>query len=194
MTSRVRTTGSGQTRPLQSIVLWVAIPIMSDLLSRLLGIIALRLGPQDLPAGNLPLAVAVAGYCIVTAFSLSIGETPDRPMLIVILAVALPLVLVRIVLGLRGHPARSPQTLTALFGTSALLSILSLPVSSLTAAGETPPLAVLASLALFAWSFVVDAHIWRHALEVTFSTGLAVAVVLFALSLFVISSLAGPIS
>lgn len=166
---------------------------MADLFSRLVGIILLRLGPQDLPAGNAPLALAVAAYVVVTGISLNLGDARENTALIVVLAVILPLFLVRIVLALRGRPARWPQTVTALFGTSALLSALALPLSVLTASGEPGAATVLASLALFIWSFAVDAHIWRHALEVGFVAGLAVAVVLFAISLFVISSIAGPV-
>lgn len=165
---------------------------MVELLSRLIGIVFLRLGPQDLPAGTGPLAFAVVLYVAVTGLSMSQGDTEANNALILVLAVALPLVLVRIVLTLRGRPARWLQTLTALFGTSALLSALSLPLSFLAGNGDPAPIPALASLMLFVWSFAVDAHIWRHALDVAFVTGLAVAVVLFAFSLFVITSLAGP--
>lgn len=186
-------TGSGQISPLQSIVLSGGEEsFMAELLWRLIGIIVLRLGPQDLPAGASALVLSVVLYIAVTGLSLSLGETTGNGALVIVLAVVLPLVLVRIVLALRGRPARWLQTVTALFGTSALLSALALPLSALAGNGDPAVIPALASLALFAWSFAVDAHIWRHALDVAFVTGLAVAVVLFALSLFVISSLAGP--
>lgn len=165
---------------------------MSELLSRLVGILLLRNGPQDIPPGTPPLMMSMALYVVATAISLSLGEGSDRPMLTLALAVGLPLILVRIVLGLRGHPARWGQTVAALFGTSGLLSLLSLPMAAGTDT-QPAPLLVVTSLVLFFWSFTVDGHIWRHALDTTFAAGLAVAVLLFALSIYIITSIAGPL-
>lgn len=163
---------------------------MSEFLSRLIGIVLFRDGPQDLPAGPLPLVLAVTFYVAASGASLLLGQTPDKPVLVMAVAVVLPLLLIRIVLGLRGHPTRWQQTATALFGTGALLAALSLPVA---AGGPEPaPALVVAGLVVFMWSFAVDAHIWRHALETSFAVGLAVAVVLFAVSISVITSLTGP--
>jgi uncharacterized membrane protein YeiH len=166
---------------------------MSDLFSRLVGILLLRNGPQDLPAGTAPLLLATTLYAGATALSLSMGEQgPERPALAMLLAVLVPLVLVRIVLSLRGRPARWLQTLTALFGSSGLLSLASLPLAA--GAGPEPDaFLAVASLVVFFWSFAIDGHIWRHALETSFAAGLAVAVVLFAISLYAITFLAGPL-
>lgn len=166
---------------------------MTDLLSRLIGITLLRLGPQDLPAGTTPLTLAVLLYLLATGLTMSLGQPPSNAPAVLILALLLPLVLVRIVLTVRGVPERWSQTLTALFGTSAILTAISLPLASVAGQEEPPVIAVLMSLAVFIWSFAVDAHIWRHALNVTFATGLVVAVVLFAITLFVIQTLAGPL-
>lgn len=165
---------------------------MSAFLSRLIGILLLRDGPQNLPAGHLPMLLAIGLYMAVSAVSMSLSETAENPLGVVLLAVLLPLVLVRIVLTLKGKQARWLQTLTALFGTGALLSLLSLPLA-LSNGSEPPAPVVIASLVLFFWSFAVDGHIWRHALDTNFTTGLAVAVLLFAISMFVISSVAGPL-
>lgn len=165
---------------------------MPEFLSRLVGILLLRAGPQDLPAGPGPLMLAMTLYVLATTVSLSLGEGPGNPILTLVLAVFLPLILARIVLGLRGHPARWGQTVSALFGTSGLLSLLSLPMAA--AAGTEPDaLLTIVSLVVFFWSFAVDAHIWRHALGVSFAAGLAVAVILFALSIYIITSIAGPL-
>jgi hypothetical protein len=169
---------------------------MSEFVSRLLGVMMLKHGPQDLPAGTLPLLAATILYVAATGLSLSIGESPDNAAGILLLAVALPLVLTRIVLALRKRPARWIQTVTALFGTSGLLSLLSLPLAlSAEGASASPaPILTIASLVLFFWSFAIDGHIWRHALDTSFAAGLAVAVVLFAVSMYVITTLAGPLS
>ncbi|NBD96302.1 MAG: hypothetical protein GVY11_07505 [Gammaproteobacteria bacterium] len=163
-----------------------------ELISRLVGILLLRDGPQDLPAGSNALALAIGLYTLASGASLMAGEQPPgNPIGILLLAILLPMVLTRIVLSLRGRPARWIQTLTALFGTSALISLVSLPLSL--GGGEPSQPLIVASLVLFIWSFAVDAHIWRHALDTIYPVGLAVAVLLFALSMFVITSLAGPL-
>ena len=173
---------------------------MSEFVSRLVGVMMLKRGPQDLPAGTIPLLVATILYVAATALSLSIGEGPDNAAGILLLAVALPLVLTRIVLSLRKRPARWIQTVTALFGTSGLLSLLSLPLAisaegaSASASANPDPILTVASLVLFFWSFAIDGHIWRHALDTSFAAGLALAVILFAVSMYVITTLAGPLS
>lgn len=163
---------------------------MSELPSRLLGILLLKDGPQDLPAGNAALLLAAGLYLAATGASLSLGEGTDNPIGVLALALLLPLILVRIVLGLRGRPARWTQTLSALFGTSGLLSLLSLPLAGFSGS-EPGPVVMVTSLVLFFWSFAVDGHIWRHALDTSFAVGLAVAVVLFAVSMSIITSVTG---
>jgi hypothetical protein len=165
---------------------------MTDFFSRLVGILMLRDGPQDLPPGTPVLAGSVAIYVAATSVSIARGDGAEHPAAVMALAVVLPMVLSRIVLGLRNRLARWPQTLSALFGTSGLLSLLALPLSA-TAGSEPLPVLIVASLVLFFWSFAVDAHIWRHALDTSFAAGMAVAVLLFAVSMVVITSLAGPL-
>lgn len=138
------------------------------------------------------LAGSVAVYVVATSVSIGRGEAPAHPFAVLALAVILPTALSRIVLGLRDRLARWPQTLSALFGTSGLLSLLALPIA-IPSGTEPPALVVVASLVLFFWSFAVDAHIWRNALDTSYAAGMAVAVLVFAVSMVVITSLAGPL-
>jgi hypothetical protein len=165
---------------------------MFQLLSRLAAIILLRDGPQDLPAGHAVLVLCLLMYLVVAYFGFNLGERPENLAMVLALAVTLPMLLCWILLKLAAKLARWEQTVAALFGTSALLSLMSLPLNMAAAGEPTAPLALM-MLAVFFWSFAVDAHIWRHALEVSFSTGLALAVLLFAITLFVITTLAGPL-
>jgi hypothetical protein len=144
---------------------------MTDLVARLFGIVVLRLGPQDLPAGSSPLTVAMLLYLLVTAVAMSVGQPPQQPVLVLALAMALPLLLARIVLTLRRLPQRWPQTVTALFGTSAVLTAISLPLAAVGGNGDPPLFTAMASLVVFVWSFAVNAHIWRHALNVSLPPG-----------------------
>ncbi len=153
----------------------------------------LRLGPQDLPAGSSPLVMAMLLYLLVTVVAMSVGQPPEQPAAVMLLALILPLALARIVLTVRRLPQRWPQTVTALFGTSAILTAISLPLAAAGGNGEPQLFTAMASLAVFVWSFAVSAHIWRHALDTSYAAGLAVAVVLFAITLFIITTLAGPL-
>jgi hypothetical protein len=165
---------------------------MLNLLTRLGAIVMLRLGPQDLPAGHTSMLICIALYVIVTGTSLGLRETQSNPVLILLIALAVPLIATRILLAWRKLPARYEQTVGALFGTSALLSAISMPLSHAGSSEPSAPIA-LALLVIFFWSFAVDAHIWRHALSIAFSSALALTVILFAVSLFLINTLAGPL-
>jgi len=165
---------------------------MTDLIFRLAGLLLLRRGPQDLPPGWPALFFSIAAYVAVTAFNLSRGDGHPTPVAVITLAVGLPLTLTWIVLKIRQRTGRWVQTLTALFGSNALLSVLTLPFSL--AAGSEPNMGLaLILLTSFFWSFAVDAHIWRHALEISFAAALVVTMLLFVISLFVITSLTGPL-
>ncbi|MFP4208328.1 MAG: hypothetical protein ACLFSC_06670 [Wenzhouxiangella sp.] len=165
---------------------------MAILLQRLIGIILLRQGPQDLPPGPSVLLAVLAFYMLVAALSLNMGSPSGSPTTILLLATGLPMVLTWIVLRLKSRVSRWEQTLGALYGTSALLSLLSLPLNVQAGTEPAPPV-VLLSLLIFLWSFAVDAHIWRHALEVSFAAGLAVAMIMFLISFGIISSVVGPL-
>lgn len=163
---------------------------MLDLLTRLVFVVALRLGPQDLPSGSRVLVACLGLYALVTGISLIDSSREIHPLMLLAIAMALPLALSWIVLKWRGLTARWEQTVSALFGSSAVLSIISLPLNLLS--GEQPPAPLaLALLVIFFWSFAVDAHIWRHALNVAYSTGLALAAVFFGVTLIALNLLAG---
>ncbi len=165
---------------------------MSILLARLINIVFLRQGPQDLPPGRSVLLASLAFYVLIAALSLNLGRTPQSPTAVLVLAAGLPLILVWVVLQLKNRLSRWEQTLSALYGTSALLSMASLPLNLQTGAEPTPPL-VMISLVIFLWSFAVDAHIWRNALDTSFAAGLGVAMILFIFTFGIISSVAGPL-
>ena len=165
---------------------------MSPLFPRLIDIVLLRRGPQDLPAGRSVLLACLTLYVLIAALSLNIGRSPENPTAVLVLAAGLPLALVWVVLKLRDRVNRWEQTLSALYGTSALLSLITLPFNFDTSSEPAAPVIII-SLLVFFWSFIVDGHIWRHALDTSFAAGLAVAMLLFVLSFSIISSLAGPL-
>ena len=165
---------------------------MSSLFPPLIDIVLLRRGPQDMPAGRSVLLACLFFYVLIAAISLNIGRTPENPTAVLVLAAGLPLALVWIVLRLKDRVERWEQTLSALYGTSALLSLITLPFNFDTT-DEPSQAVIVISLLVFFWSFIVNGHIWRHALDTSFAAGLAVAMLVFVMSFSIISSLAGPL-
>ncbi len=165
---------------------------MGNLSTRLIGIFLLRFGPQDLPSSGGLLALLIAAYMILTLITIHLGSMDFEPVPLVLLSVVLALGLSWIVLRLAGKTARWVQTITALFGAAVIFRLLNMPLVMVGDNGA-PALLEIFALMLFFWSFAVDGHIYRHALELTLSMGIAVAVVLFAVSYFVLFSMVGSL-
>lgn len=161
-----------------------------------------RRGPQDVPAERRVFVGALAAYLVAGAAVLW-PSAADLRQLYAQLAVDLALLVALCsgLLALTGRAARTGQTLTALFGTGALLSAAALPFVWMVAGslGETaataetlPPAALLGTLALFGLllaSLLVTGHILRHALDWSYPAGVLAATGYFALSTFVFRSL-----
>ena len=94
------------------------------------------------------------------------------------------------------HRARLVQTLTALAGTGAIITLVSLPISGwfLGAGPESREggFAIILLLMLVAWSLAVAGHIFRHALSVPFFVGLVLAIVFYGISISVFRALFPP--
>lgn len=152
----------------------------------------LRTGPQDLPASSAALLLAMAlWWCLTGAMLLFAPEPP--PLLDVALTFALQLASIQVVLMIAGRPARFGQVAQALFATGALIGLLNLPLwlaaGPIGAETSIPgPLVVLALIGLF-WSLAVDGHVWRHALELPYAGGIAVAVLVFLLQILVLETI-----
>jgi hypothetical protein len=90
-----------------------------------------------------------------------------------------------VLLRLTGYLSRFRQTLTALLGTSALLSILSAPFSAWRQLDANPDsggaLSATIIFAIMLWSIAIDGHIISRALSKPFGIGLMVAVFYFFL-------------
>ena len=163
---------------------------MLQFLDTIWRIVLLRAGPQDLPAGGAAPVVAIAMYaCIVVISGLADERAAGFSDLFV--SIMVPLVAAGAILGLRRLGARFYQTVAALFGTGALISLINIP---LWLSSQTPlpaPLVMLALMALF-WSLAVDGHIWRNALNCSFAGGLMVAVLILFLQMLVFQAMGSP--
>jgi hypothetical protein len=156
---------------------------MIEFLQLLRDILWLRRGPQDMPHSTaLLVAVCVADialqWALVQFLSIEDGSLP-----LTLIELAILLGFVYLILMSRGLPNRFVQTATALQSCSIVFTLLVVPALLVLSGNPklTNPLTpmqslfALATLPIAIWKFVVDAHIFRHALSVTFARGLGVA-------------------
>ncbi len=156
-----------------------------------MSILLLRKGPQDLPGGMLWLILFVLANYLLNLYQYSLVEsmqaatdTTSNGSVPALLDILLQIVLVGIILQLAKCPARIYQTLTALFGTGLLFSLMLSPILqlSLTSGGKSGGGLLLA---LMAWNFAVEGNIFKHALSISMMRGVGLAIGLFFVSYFV---------
>jgi len=164
---------------------------LGSFISRILDLLRLRCGPQDLPyAPTLLVRLVMLAFLVdfIAAKLLAAGgESPLR----FVVAFGMGLLLPWLLLSWTGKSARYVQTLLALLGTGIALSLLFLPLALLAissgmadpAATPSPRQALLAwlILATVVWKVVVAASIWRHALGWRMAAGVGVALILLVL-------------
>ncbi len=169
---------------------------MLSILAAFLQIALRRRGPEDLPASRLLLFAA--GLVYVTGQAL-LGLSVYHSVLPLARSLVLDLLLLCGVvwglLRLTGHVTRYRQTLTAMFGTGALLGICMLPFNYWLDVAATPDKPALGPtiglLAIVSWSLVVNGHIFSRAMSLPFAPALAIAIGYFFLNYLVFVQL-GP--
>lgn len=156
---------------------------MKALFDLFFDICLMRRGPQDLPSSTSLLRVAGVVYALVALVLASIGGDMGRAAMQVAIDLAVTIVFVQLVLRIRDRGGRFVQTLTALFGTSALLTAFGLPLlfwlrnyvddeGMVMAGGDLPS---FLWFLLFMWSLLVVGHILRHALDIRFGMAVLLA-------------------
>jgi hypothetical protein len=158
------------------------------ILPRLLDMMRLRSGPQDLPAGW-PLAIGLALAYIAEGFIADriLGDTETAPRSL--MAIGVQFLVIATVLNVRGQANRVPQTLSALAGVGLIFGLFSIVLMYQAIPGQDQPLLAWTWFSVFLWSLVIDAHIYRRALSSTMSIGVLVAVLIFACNFFLIQSI-----
>lgn len=153
----------------------------------------LRRGPQDLPTSGILLAIALVAHTLMAILFFAVYESVVKAVLSGTLDTVLMAVLTAFVLYAQRKNARLVQTLTALAGTGALITFVSLPISGwfhgADAQTEGNAFAILLLLMLVAWSLAVAGHILRHALSAPYFVGLVLAVAFYWISITVFRAL-----
>ena len=148
--------------------------------NKFLGICLLRANPQDLPVSNSLMLSAVLVYGLADV----IGVLDTLPLGRAALAAAVDTLLLvaatHLVLHWRALKDRVPQTLSALAGCGATLSLLAWASAGLTR-DWLPPLWVWAPFLV--WYTLVFGHVLRHALNISLAAGVGASLLYLILSM-----------
>jgi len=136
-------------------------------------------GPQDLPTSVFLFRLSAMAYLLV-GIAVVLLPLPALPMIAIAFVDALLMaVLVAAALYLRRRPTRILQTLTAVYGTLALLGLPMLPVTGwllhADSIGGAVGLASTAFWVFYFWSIAVLGNILRQAMEIPLFHGLLIS-------------------
>jgi hypothetical protein len=154
-----------------------------------LGICLLRANPQDLPTSNRLMLAALVAYGLADVIGVLDMLSLDSAVLAAAVDTLLLIVATHVALRWRNAVIRFPQTLSALAGCGALLSLLAWAAAGLTREWLPPPW-VWAPFLL--WYTLVFGHILRHALSLAMPAGVAVSLLYIILSMGVTGLFVNP--
>lgn len=143
-----------------------------NLASLVVGLLRLRIKPQDLPASRALLIAALAAMALADAVGLAREVGVARALLAGVLDALLLAGFVWLVLRVRGFEARIWQTLPALALIGAALSLLAQLAVTLIPSRE---LAGLLWWVVLMWYLGASGQVLRHALEVAWYAGAGVS-------------------
>lgn len=160
------------------------------LLKTLIGICLLRASPQDLPASRAGMLVALMVYAAVGVLGVVDVLTFENAILATAVDTLLLAAVTHLVLQWRRLENRVTQTLTALAGCGALLSLLAWGAAGLAREAFQPEWIWAAFLV---WYTLVFGHVLRHALSITLATGVAASLLYLILSISVTGLFMNPV-
>lgn len=153
----------------------------------------LRKGPQDVPASPWLMRLMLAPYLLVNLLILWLDGSWLRAIVQIGAETALLVGFSYPLLYFSGKTARFPQTFTALLGCDTLISLCAIPaVASLHT--QISDIALIAMLVLMVWHWLVNGHIFRHALDRPLLFGLALAFLYILISSQVMTLLFAEVS
>jgi len=156
-----------------------------------LDICLLKKRPQDLPASIEFLVICLLSYTTASILLAIPTLTIINAVIAGCIETALIMLITYLLLLLKSNKERWLQTTTALSGTGAMFGILALPLFywvAYTANAKSDQASVnLLVILLVIWNIAVMAHILRHALTVSFTTGVLVSLVYLYSVIYIIA-------
>lgn len=170
----------------------------------LIGMCLLRASPQDLPASRAGMLGALVAYAAAGVLGVLDVLTFENAILAAAVDTLLLAAVTHLVLQWRRLENRVTQTLTALAGCGALLSLLAWGAAGLVREAFQPE-GVLGSVtapslahswvwaAFLVWYTLVFGHVLRHALSITLAAGVAASLLYLIVSMSVTSLFMNPV-
>ena len=170
---------------------------------RVIELMLLRLGPQDMPGDSTTLFGSAAAYCILLFLQVGLIMPAGPAVLQAVLATGLLALYVRTLLRIRKLPNRYNLTAIALFASGAVLTLIMLAPTHvmapyLNAIAEAsdpqsvpmpPSFVTLAYVALGIWGLAIYSHVYHNALDGSLWLGVGAAMAFEVLLLVVFSVL-----
>lgn len=161
---------------------------MTGIFINLAIMLRLRGGPQNLPTSWQLTIFLVAAYLaqnLITGQQLEDENAAAKSLI----AISLQIFVLTGLLYWRRHLERFAQTLSSLAGVGLAFNAITWILLTQSDPTLNQPLLALGWFAVFIWSLFVDAHIYRHALSITLSTGMLITVLTLAASYVLIEML-----
>lgn len=155
-----------------------------------IGICLLRASPQDLPLSRAGMLGALVAYAAAGVLGVLDVLTLENAMLAAAVDTLLLVAVTHLVLQWRRLENRLAQTLTALAGCGALLSLLAWGAAGLSRETLQPEWIWAAFLV---WYTLVFGHIVRHALSITLAAGVAASLCYLIFSIGVTGLFMNPV-
>jgi hypothetical protein len=145
-------------------------------------ICALKAAPQDLPASSFLLGLVLLAYFVTGALVATLQWPFSHAVLAAFLDTVFLSALSRVLLWSRMLSSRFVQTLTALAGSGAVMTVIALPIvlwQSIVGVTDAsiPTLPSWLLMIWMVWNVLVVGHIIRHALSTVLALGIVLAVV-----------------
>ena len=168
---------------------------MTSLLRVFFRICLMRDRPQDLPAVGMLLAFCIAVYFLSGVLVAWPGRGLGEAILVSLVDTPLLLLCTGLLLMARSHLERWLQTVTALTGTGMLFNLLAMPFvffvnsNGLSVDGASGIQSLIGYLILFllCWNVSVIGFVYKHALNMSFTAALIIAVSCVGLSVYLIN-------
>ncbi len=154
---------------------------MQAFLINVANLLRLRGGPQDFSPSWVVTLLLVGVYLVQNLITGAQIEDPNAAAKS-ILALSLQVAVIFGLLYWRSHIERLPQSLSALTAVGIAFNLMTWALLTQSNPAVSQPTLAMVWLLVFLWSLFVDASIYRHALSVSFSTGVLVSVLLLAAS------------
>ena len=164
---------------------------MQALIKPFLDICLLRIGPQDLPASSSLKSLSLALYATTGFLSGIMVQPVNNALQSTIVDTLLLVILSYLALWIKRRPERASQTITALAGCGALLSLISLPLLTMySEQGAGQGIVELLLLGLMCWQIVIYSHILKHALAITYMLAVVIVIFYIVIMIFIMGMIA----